>query len=59
MIDNADDGVDNDRYLNADVDVGKLFFYKFDMSEFREQSLNDLFGGLFNKIPQPIFIIML
>ena len=43
----------------ADDDVEKLFFYKFDMSEFREQSLNDLFGGLFNKIPQPIFIIML
>ena len=34
---------------NADDDVEKLFFYKFDMSDLREQSLNNLFGGLFKK----------
>ena len=37
----------NEEIDNADDDVEKLFFYKFDMSEFREQSLNNLFGGLF------------
>ena len=44
---------------NADDDVEKLFFYKFDMSDLREQSLNNLFGGLFKKIFQPFFMIML
>ena len=47
MIDNVDDVLT--MIDNADVDVEKLFFYKFDMSEFREQNLKNLFGGLFTK----------
>ena len=49
----------NEEIDNADDDVEKLFFYKFDMSDLREQSLNNLFGGLFKKIFQPFFMIML